>query len=433
MKEILECLCKSGCSKKLRILLDKIMSARMKAHQDTLRTLDIASRKIRDMQELTPQDEELLLIHTILLENPLKPTSPFQKLLLHFPDCVTHFFDKHVLFINEAIDRKDRIYLDLSLFNAEKHQHESELSLISLLFSKRSYKVLEHPLFDLMAQLKWTKVWWHFHIGLIYQMFFMTLTLAFTLVNFSPKYQDDCHKTAINTILMVASILSLLNAGLKLYGFILKLWRRKKRCHKTYIMENNSDLFELFFITNQAVLPMVALFALGTCAFLCKLNSRIQSFRLRLKRDCSSFVPSKFISAYSQYPNDTQTRGLCIYRRPDSQDCPGFCYFLLTSTHRFCRRLSRPPSRERLLYFSRRQPPQGGCHDHWRAGGQRCRHLLEQHPVQQAHLCLVHHHSHDRGDEHGAWPGYPGHRGAQVIDLKQGTLHYQISAGKLPM
>ena len=267
MKEIFECLCKSGSSKKLRIFLDKVMNARMKANQDALSKLDIASRQIMDIQELTPQDEELLMIHTILLENPLKPTAPFQKLLLHFPDCVTHLFDEHVLFINEAINRKDRIYLDLTLFNAEKHQHESELSLISLLFSKRSFKVLEHPLFDLMAQLKWTKVWWLFHIGLIYQMFFMTLTLAFTLVNFSPKYQDDSHKTAINTILMVASILSLLNAGLKIHGFILKLLRRRKRCNKTYIMENNSDLFELFFIINQAVLPIVALFALGTCAF----------------------------------------------------------------------------------------------------------------------------------------------------------------------
>ena len=91
LKEIFECLCKSGSSKKLRIFLDKVMNARMKANQDALSKLDIASRQIMDIQELTPQDEELLMIHTILLENPLKPTAPFQKLLLHFPDCVTHF------------------------------------------------------------------------------------------------------------------------------------------------------------------------------------------------------------------------------------------------------------------------------------------------------------------------------------------------------
>ena len=94
-------------------------------------------------------------------------------------------------------------------------------------------------------------------------MVFMTLTLAFTLVNFSHKYKDDSHKRIINTILIVASILGLLNAGLKFHGYFIKLWNRKKRCHKTYIMENNSDLFELFFIANQAVVPIVALFALG--------------------------------------------------------------------------------------------------------------------------------------------------------------------------
>ena len=235
----------------------------MKANQEILNKFNVDSRKLLEIQEITPQDEELLKIHTLILKNPLKTSSPFQKLLLHFPDCVTHLFDQHVVSINEAINRKDRVYFDLSIFNAQKHQHESELSIINLLFSKRCFSLLEHPLFDLMTQLKWTKVWWLFHIGLIYQMFFMTLTLAFTLINFSQKYQNDSHKRIINTVLIVASILSLLNAGLKFYGYILKLWRRKKRCHKTYIMENNSDLFELFFIANQAVIPIVALFALG--------------------------------------------------------------------------------------------------------------------------------------------------------------------------
>ena len=240
------------------------MEARMKANHDVLNKLNIDSAKqIIEIQDMTSQDEELLMIHTLLLHNPLKTSSPFQKLLLHFPDCMTHLFDQHVVSINKAINRTDRLYFDLSLFNAEKHQHESELSLINLLFSKRSYKSLEHPLFDLMTQLKWTKVWWLFHIGLVYQMFFMALTLAFTLVNFSQKYHDDSHNKIINTILIVASILGLLNAGLKFHGFILKLWNRKKRCHKTYLMEHNSDLFELFFIANQSLVPIVALIALG--------------------------------------------------------------------------------------------------------------------------------------------------------------------------
>ena len=243
------------------------MEARMKANHDVLNKLNIDSAKqIIEIQDMTSQDEELLMIHTLLLHNPLKTSSPFQKLLLHFPDCMTHLFDQHVVSINKAINRTDRLYFDLSLFNAEKHQHESELSLINLLFSKRSYKSLEHPLFDLMTQLKWTKVWWLFHIGLVYQMFFMALTLAFTLVNFSQKYHDYSHKKVFNTILIVASILGLLNAGLKFHGFILKLWNRKKRCHKTYLMEHNSDLFELFFIANQSLVPIVALIALGKCA-----------------------------------------------------------------------------------------------------------------------------------------------------------------------
>ena len=236
----------------------------MKVNQDTFHNFTLNSRKIRRIQEFTKQDEELVKIYTMLLENPLKTSSPIQKLLLHFPECVTHLFDEHILSINEAINRKDRIYFDLSIFNADKHQHESELSMINLLFSKRLYKVLDHPLFDLMTQLKWTKVWPVFLIGLLYQFCFMALVLTFTLMNYSQYYYDNTHKGGVNVALIVASILRIIDATFKLHGFVLKLWIRKKRCNKTYILENNSDLYEMFFIANQWASPIVALFAIGT-------------------------------------------------------------------------------------------------------------------------------------------------------------------------
>ena len=108
IKELFEAICKSGSAKKLGLLLDKVMDARMKVNQDTFHNFTLNSRKIRTIQEFTKQDEELVKIYTMLLENPLKTSSPIQKLLLHFRECVTHLFDEHVLSLNEAINRKDR-------------------------------------------------------------------------------------------------------------------------------------------------------------------------------------------------------------------------------------------------------------------------------------------------------------------------------------
>ena len=245
------------------ILMEKMMAARMQSHYQSIRTFSHQTNSKRSGRETTLQDDELVKMYFYMLQNPMKLSSPFQKLLLHCPECITFLLDKHVLAINEVTNSRDKVYLDMEFFNNVSHRTESELSIVNLMFSKNRMKVMEHPIIEIMTQLKWKRVWFLFVLAFMIQLFFTTVSFGFALVNFSEQFANNGSKKVLNIILALSSILRIVDSFLQIGSFSIKLWRRKKNCKKISLLENISDMYELFFIFNNFFGPILALISIG--------------------------------------------------------------------------------------------------------------------------------------------------------------------------
>ena len=256
-------MCYSRDAEKIKILMEKMMAARMQSHYQSIRTFSHQTNSKRSGRETTLQDDELVKMYFYMLQNPMKLSSPFQKLLLHCPECITFLLDKHVLAINEVTNSRDKVYLDMEFFNNVSHRTESELSIVNLIFSKNRMKVMEHPIIEIMTQLKWKRVWFLFVLAFMIQLFFTTVSFGFALVNFSEQFANNGSKKVLNIILALSSILRIVDSFLQIGSFSIKLWRRKKNCKKISLLENISDMYELFFIFNNFFGPILALISIG--------------------------------------------------------------------------------------------------------------------------------------------------------------------------
>ena len=243
--------------------MDKMMAARMRSHYQSIRTFSHHNDFIRIGRETTLQDTELVKMYFYMMENPFNLSSPFQNLLLHCPECITFLLDKHVLAINEVSNSRDKVYLDLEFFNNILHRTESELSIVNLIFSKNRMKVMEHPVIEIMTQLKWKRVWFIFVVAFMTQLLFTSVSFGFALVNFSEQFANCDFKKGSNIILAVYSILRIVDSIVQIGSFSMKLSRRKKNCKKVNLLENISDMYELFFIFNNFFGPILALISLG--------------------------------------------------------------------------------------------------------------------------------------------------------------------------
>ena len=263
-----------------------MMAARMQSHYQSIRTFSHQTNSKRSGRETTLQDDELVKMYFYMLQNPMKLSSPFQKLLLHCPECITFLLDKHVLAINEVTNSRDKVYLDMEFFNNVSHRTESELSIVNLMFSKNRMKVMEHPIIEIMTQLKWKRVWFLFVLAFMIQLFFTTVSFGFALVNFSEQFANNGSKKVLNIILALSSILRIVDSFLQIGSFSIKLWRRKKNCKKISLLENISDMYELFFIFNNFFGPILALISIGMTKVLL-FSTCIKSFQFRyhVKRD----------------------------------------------------------------------------------------------------------------------------------------------------
>ena len=249
----------------MKILIDKVMEAKYKKHNWIIQSLSSNKTKQYRKKELTKQDEELLHIYSDLHSNPLRTSSTFQHLILHHSEAITYMLDKHVTTINETVQQTNRVYLDLSMFNSEEYNLESELSIVNLLFSRFKYKVMEHPLIELMVLLKWKKVWYFFVIGMILNLLYSGIILSFMITSFTNGFSEESKKYSM-CLLSGASIIRLLDALLKLGHFVYRMLKRKRQCGGFNILENTSDLFELFFIINTVIAPVLALSSVGKLA-----------------------------------------------------------------------------------------------------------------------------------------------------------------------
>ena len=206
------------------------------------------------------QNEELEKLYSSIVKDQLSPTSPFQHMILHSPESASYLLDQHIILINKMMGARNRVFIDPSIFNSEKYQLESELSVINLLFSKGQYKLLEHPLLDLMVQIKWGRAKSIFLCSFLFQLFYAIAVAGFTVTNFSQQYhsEEDLQQSFF-ICLIVGSVVRMIDAVLKIESFLRKILKRKT----TGTGPLFSDYFEFFLILNFLATPILAFAAIG--------------------------------------------------------------------------------------------------------------------------------------------------------------------------
>ena len=258
---VLELVSKTGDLDKVTAFIDRIMEARIKQNQQSLENLKLGGRSSSKKIEVTSQDHEFVRVYSNLLEDQDTPLSPFQNILLYSPEAITYIMDQQITRVNNEVQRKDKIFIDLSFFNSQKHGHESELSVINLLFSKGKYKIIEHPLLELMVQMKWGRIKSFFLFGFLFQLLYTMVVTGYAVFHFSGEWKSSKEhlQYPFYIALLVGSSLRILDTLLKTESFLKKLFKRKK----INLLEHNSELFEMFLIFNYLLTPTLAFITIG--------------------------------------------------------------------------------------------------------------------------------------------------------------------------
>ena len=194
--------------------------------------------------------------------NPKDPNSLFQKFLQNCPEALSHLFDSCLVAENNG-NQKGKMNIDFFLFKTLGDSwFGSELTIINILCASRKYKLLDHPVVEILILLKWAKVWKLFSVILFMLFIHMMAILGYSVVNFSNLLPIECAEVQQKYwwhILNTTNSFLLLYQVFKLINFSIKIFQFKARISRYSFWKDEGELYEFVEIMFQTITPILGI------------------------------------------------------------------------------------------------------------------------------------------------------------------------------